>query len=304
MNDSDGARGTLFCHVRRPALIGSPGGMLMQLIAWGGDARIEAAVQAARRAGWDCLHIRKEEDLADLPESADVVLLPWPKSFLEGKLVALPGDWAAERETVLKSLPPCRLLLAGREMGECSCAGRLLHPEQDEAFLTANAELTAEGALARILRHKGRALPGRLVVVTGFGRVGRAMTRRLCAMGAFVAVCARNEGQMQAAHDLGAHPVPLAELGTMAKRADVVVNTVPARLMGRAMLEQMDRNTLLVELASAPYGIDLDAAVQLGLDVALESGLPGRYAPKDAGEALFACVRRALDGEEEESGHA
>ena len=276
----------------------------MRLIAWGGDARIEAAVQAARREGWDSLHIRKEEDLADLPESADVVLLPWPKSFREGKLVTLPGDWAAERETVLKSLPPCRLLLAGRDAGKCPCAGKLLRPEEDEVFLRRNAELTAEGALARILRHKGRVLPGRLAVVTGFGRVGRAMAQRLCAMGAFVVVCARNEGQMQAAHELGAHPVPLAELGTMAKRADVVVNTVPALLLGRPILERMDRNTLLVELASAPYGIDLDAAVQLGLEVALESGLPGRYAPKDAGEALFACVRRALDEEEEESGHA
>ena len=51
---------------------------------------------------------------------------------------------------------------------------------------------------------------------------------------------------------------------------------------------------LLIELASAPYGMNMQKAVQLGLQVCVESGLPGRYAPQDAGEALFDAMISAM----------
>ncbi len=265
----------------------------MRLVAWGGDERMKGLVQAAERAGWEAVHI--ETKSPDVPEKADVIALPWPHSFKEGKLTGT----AIEQADVVKAVGPCRAMLVGSGADEAlfQKAERIVRPGEDEEFLRFNAKLTAEGALLSILRRRHGALLGKMALITGYGRIGQEMAARLCAMGMFVVVCARNEGQMRMAHSVGAHPVPLAEMASVCAQADVIVNTVPARVFSKAMLETVRLSTPMIELASAPYGLDLDEAVRIGLEVAVESGLPGRYAPMDAGAALFACLERAVKEE-------
>ena len=47
-----------------------------------------------------------------------------------------------------------------------------------------------------------------------------------------------------------------------------------------------------MELSSAPYGIDRQAAERLGLLYRLESGIPGRYCPESAAQTLFRFLKR------------
>ena len=61
----------------------------MRLIAFGGDERMRGALVAAEQAGWETLHIEREEDVEMPPVEA--VMLPWPKSFREDKLVSAQG---------------------------------------------------------------------------------------------------------------------------------------------------------------------------------------------------------------------
>ena len=71
----------------------------MRLIAFGGDERMRGALLAAGRAGWETLHI---EDAADVPGEmppAQAVMLPWPRSFREERLISAKGG--LERERVL-----------------------------------------------------------------------------------------------------------------------------------------------------------------------------------------------------------
>lgn len=264
----------------------------MEWVAFGGDARMDGALEAARRAGHTTRHIRCEAD-AQEELQADVVLLPWPRSFREEQLL----DGQMSREAVLRRIPACRAVLMGGDVDprELPQAELCVNPQRDETFLRTNAELTAEGALFAAVSRRKRALLHATCVVTGFGRIGQALVRRLCALDAFVIVCARNEGQMRAAHQLGAHPVPLAQVTSASAQADVVFNTVPARVLGEEALSVMkERGTLVVELASAPYGLDIERAAQMGVEVTVESGLPGRYAPAEAGTALCEAMLRAL----------
>ena len=146
----------------------------MRLIAFGGDERMRGALLAAGRAGWETLHI---EDAADVPDEmppAQAVMLPWPRSFREERLISAKGG--LERERVLALIPACRAVLA-----------------------------------------------------------------------------------------------------------------------------ETARDTPIIELASAPYGLEMQKAVKLGLQVCVESGLPGRYAPLDAGEALFDALTRAMGTRKEDA---
>ena len=268
----------------------------MRLLAIGGDRRMQGAVQAARRAGWES-EWAQDGRLFDAP-SCDVVLLPWPHSFANGRLAASKGEngETPDKESVLRALPPARLALFGSGVTpeEIPQAGECADPARDELFLRRNAQLTAEGAICRVMQKMERALLGSTCLITGFGRIGQELTARLVAMGAFVIVCARSEIQMRASHAVGAHPVPLAQMAQACGAADLILNTVPARVLEREALLAVKPGTRIVELASAPYGVDLASAKEMGVLVELESGVPGRYAPLEAGEALFEVAQRHM----------
>lgn len=264
----------------------------MRLIACGGDARMLGALEAAKKAGWDTDYICRKEELESLPANADALLLPWPHSFRDGLLC---GTQIAKAD-ILKCLPACALAVhgSGIDAQELVKAERAFDPSQDEAFLRANAQLTAEGAVYRAMQRQGRALLNAAVLITGFGRIAQELTLRLAAMGAFVIVCARSETQMRRAHELGAHPVPLSGIAAACRQVEVIFNTVPAHVLGKTALDRISRVALVIELASPPYGMNVEMARHMGINVAVESGLPGRYAPMNAGAALFAALERAI----------
>lgn len=274
----------------------------MRLVAYGGDKRMEGACQAAERAGWETRRIVRETELSQAGESADIVLLPWPKSFLGDQLMnAQPGE-TISRVALMENLPRCGLLAhgAGFSEKETDRAGECFNPAQDEGFLMKNALLTAEGAVYLAMLARRGPLLGACCLVTGYGRIGRGLTLRLVAMGAFVIVCARSEEQMQKAHADGAHPIPPSGLVEAAGQADFLFNTVPARIMGAEVLEKIRPEATLMELASAPFGFDREDAVRRGIRAQIESGLPGRYAPSASGQALFqAAVSRWMEEERE-----
>lgn len=270
----------------------------MRLMICGGDARMLGAWEAAKRAGWEAESLQQAGKAAGWYDAA---LLPWPHSFTDGRLAGTEMT----KEQTLELLPPCGLVLHGggvtRE--ELACARSTFDPVHDEAFLRANAKLTAEGAIARAMGRQGRALLGCTCVITGFGRIGQELAARLVALEAFVVVCARSELQMRRAHDMGAHPLPLDRLAKACEQADVVFNTVPARIFPAAVLARLGEETLLIDLASAPYGADPETARRMRIHLAIEGGLPGRYAPMEAGAALFEAIQRRLSAcRQEEEG--
>ena len=70
------------------------------------------------------------------------------------------------------------------------------------------------------------------VLVTGYGRFGRALAQKLKTLGADVWVAARREEQRLAARSDGMRAVALSELPGLAGRMDMVLNTIPARVLG------------------------------------------------------------------------
>ena len=124
------------------------------------------------------------------------------------------------------------------------------------------------------------------VLETGYGRFGRALAVKLKMLGTDVWVAARREEQRLAARSDGMRAASLAELPALMGRVDMVLNTIPARVLGTEALAALPKGAWLLELASAPYGFDRDAAARLGLNVEVLPALPARYAPQSAARAL------------------
>ena len=162
---------------------------------------------------------------------------------------------------------------------------------RSESYLIANAALTAQGA-ADLLGREVR-LPGSEILVLGWGRVGSLTALALMDSGARVTVFARRRESRAWAGALGFAAVGPEELDGALERFDVIVNTVPAPLLDRERLERTRPEALLLELASAPGGIDAEAA-RLSRRLLSAPGLPGKYDPARAAEILLQAVYETM----------
>ena len=169
---------------------------------------------------------------------------------------------------------------------------------QNEGFLRRNAELTAEGALFSAMRAQERALMDCACLVIGWGRIGRALSERLVALGARVTVASRSERSMRRAQSRGADAVETARLSEALPGKEIVFSTPPFPVLDAKVLGNAEPNACLIDLASPPYGIDLEAAHRLGLRAWREPGLPGRFCPESAALAIAAALEEMRAGGE------
>lgn len=161
-----------------------------------------------------------------------------------------------------------------------------------EELTVGNAFLTAEGALGIAIEEYEGTLGGSRCLVTGFGRIGKALCCGLRGLGAQVDCCARKAEDLAAIRALGLRPLQYRELR---EPYDLIFNTVPARVLGAQQLSRQRRDTLILELASSPGGVDLEAASRLGLRVKALPSLPGKLSPKAAGELIKETVYNMME---------
>lgn len=152
---------------------------------------------------------------------------------------------------------------------------------QDEGCRISNAILTAEAAIAEGSRRAGCAVWGSRALVLGAGRCGQAIAERLMVLGAETIVASR---------PVVPGGIALAEIAREAPRLDLVFNTIPARVIERDFLVELNDAAVLVDIATEPGGTDFGAATALHKRAVLLPGLPGRIFPRSAGRLIADAV--------------
>ena len=168
-------------------------------------------------------------------------------------------------------------------------AWRLFPVLDDEAYQKENARLSAEGAVYYAMQQADFAFSGARCLILGYGRIGKALKTILEGLGAHVTVAARRE---ESRREAGRSAISFETLSDALPDTNLLFNTVPSPVLGTELLSKLPHSALLVELASAPYGIDLSAAAQAGLRAWGEWGIPGRYCPQSAASILFDYLER------------
>ena len=157
---------------------------------------------------------------------------------------------------------------------------------------------TAEGAVQLALEELSSTLHGAQVLILGFGRVGRLTAHRMAALGARVTVAARSYGELAWAAAYGCQTAELDTLAWELGAFSLIVNTIPAPILDEKRLSWVDPDAFLLDLASAPGGIDRAAARARGIRATHAPGLPGRTAPVTAAAAIRDAVYHILREEE------
>ena len=202
--------------------------------------------------------------------------------------------------TDARFLPLRKLLLAdGHEITDPASADMVISPPWDpsaryarrEEYQIAIARLTAEGAIALLRPETG--LSGAHILLLGYGRIARLLARELQKAGALVTAAARSGEQRAWAEAEGIEALPLDALSGALDRFDVIIGTIPAPVLTEPLLALVRKDALLLELASAPGGIDAAAAHERGLRYIRAPGLPAKYAPERAAVILRDAVYAA-----------
>ena len=278
----------------------------MRISVCGGDERSVILARRLAEAGHEvlCFCLDKAE-LPDgcrgvgFPVEEDAVILPVPAEDAHGLLNAPKGAQPCCIEHILDCAGSGAVLIGGRISAQIRSAaeqrGMAVHDYMRCPELTVkNAAVTAEGAVSELMKKTKTALCDMRVLVVGWGRIGKLLISKLSALCPAVCLMSKNSEARALASALGctalAPDCPPEVLGGF----DAVINTAPAQVIPD--LRAFKDNCILLELASAPGGIDENTAHKLGLDLSVLRGLPGHYAPESAAKAMFSAVSDILKG--------
>ncbi len=221
---------------------------------------------------------------------ADFIILPMPVTT-DGSILNAPFSRSRiTLDEVLSALKPSQKLVGGavtnevREDVESRGLSIVDYLHRDELAVY-NAVPTAEGAIQLAMEELPITIHGSRCLITGYGRVARALARRLSSLEADVTVAARKFSDIAQAESQGHTGIEMRHLDD-AGDFDVIFNTVPALIFSRERLEKLEKSTLLIDLASRPGGVDFNAAAELQVKTIWALSLPGRVAPKSAGRII------------------
>ncbi len=270
---------------------------------WGIDVPIDASEKAAGFAGVKCTDPQSAVKgsravILPLPATADGVRVPSIETNTQ-----TPHIREELRLTKLfEMLTPGTLLLAGKPNEVLKSMARdtnvkLIDYYDCEEIQIKNAIPTAEGAIALAMKELPITLYGSELTVLGYGRIGQRLASILHALGARVTVAARSQKDLTWAKIAGCTTQNITEYLDNPPAADVIFNTIPTPLLTKEVLEKLTDSTLIIELASAPGGVDLAAIRTCPQKIIRAASLPGRVAPRSAGKILFETIFRILKEE-------
>ncbi len=234
-----------------------------------------------------------------VPVAADAVILPVPAEDERGLLNAPQGAQPCRIEHILDCAGAGAVIIGGRLGAQIRAAaaqrGMQVHDYMHSpAFTARNAAITAEGAVSELMKKARTALCDMRILVVGWGRIGKLLISKLGMLCPDLYLMSRNSEARALARELGCTAIAPDCPPELQESFDAVINTAPAPVI--ADLRAFKSSCILLELASAPGGIDADAARDCELRLSVLRSLPGRYAPESAARAVHRAVTDILKG--------
>ncbi|MDF2865272.1 MAG: dipicolinate synthase subunit [Clostridia bacterium] len=154
---------------------------------------------------------------------------------------------------------------------------------------------TAEGAIATAMEMTDFTLCSANVLVMGFGRIGKILSKMLHGIGSNVYVEARKEKDLAEIRAMGYIPINLTNLSEYLNKFDIIFNTIPSTILGKEKLDIIDKKCCIIDLASSPGGIDFAYAKDIGLNVVWALALPGKVAPLSSAKYIKEAIDKILE---------
>lgn len=264
----------------------------------GGDSRMLYAMKAFEVLGFQVSSYgltERDPPLNDAACNASALVLPLPLTTDGIRLFAPLCNKDIRIDEIVDILSPGQLVAGGKlaeqtaqRIADAGCIPFDYY--LSERLTVLNAIPTAEGAIAIAVNKTAKTIFGSSCTVAGYGRIGRILARLLRNMGASVTVLARRDEALTWAEAEGGIPVPFSSPRLATDNADIIFNTIPSPWISRDIIDHTKTDTVIIDLASSPGGIDPDCAKSPSRKIVYALSLPGKVAPETSGEIIAKCV--------------
>ncbi len=227
--------------------------------------------------------IKKCGSLSQAIENSDTIVAPIPFSS-DGVNINTP--FSDEKIAIKKLLA----LLDGKKLIAGSLRQEVVNElsEKNIDFIdvmkmdelaVSNAIATAEGTIELIISNTQINIHGSKILILGFGRVGKVLAQKLKALSAYVTCAVRKKQDLAWIDVNGYNSTDINKLGKELSEFDVIINTVPSLILTDERLKYIKEDSLLIDLASRPGGIDIEAAERRKIKTIWALALPGKVSP-------------------------
>lgn len=235
------------------------------------------------------------KSMTEVLENCDLAITSIPLSK-DGKYVnAIYTDEKIEIESIFKNIKN-KIIITGnitKEIEKYIVADnniKLIDVMKLEELTVLNAIPTAEGAIQIAMEKSNITLHNSNCLILGFGRIGKILAKMLNGIGAKVYCEARKEHDIAWIESYGYNAINLKNLHQNLYKFDFIFNTIPYLILDETALKLINKECVIIDLASKPGGIDFNKANELGIKCEWALALPGKVAPKTAAKYIFDVI--------------
>ena len=277
--------------------------MLKNISIIGGDLRIVKLVQMLKKENWNITTYglekadfgwqegcKKAETLEEAIQENELILSSIPLSS-NGKTINSPfSEKTIYLDEILPKLKQ-KTLVAGNIKEKMwqqieQNGGKVIDLLKQEELTILNTISTAEGAIQIAMEETARTIHGSNVLVLGFGRVGKVVADRLQGLGAKVACEARKKSDLAWIKAYGYEPIDLQNLDENLYKYTIIINTIPSMIIDETRIKLLNKEAVVIDLASYPGGVDKEAAKRNQVKYIWALSLPGKVAPITSAEYI------------------
>ncbi|HOA55974.1 MAG: dipicolinate synthase subunit DpsA [Acetivibrionales bacterium] len=243
--------------------------------------------------------LQETDDLETAIASSDIIIGPLPCTSDNEMLNAPFHDKKIHISEVFKIMKKAQLFIAGRINGKIMQMAQAYNIRpidilEREEMAVLNAIPTAEGAIQIAMEELPVTLNGSRVLILGYGRLGKVLAKMLSGLGAEVYVATRKYSDAAWLRAYGINSVYMDGLDRYLADMDLIINTIPDKVLDQAKLELIEKESLVIDLASKPGGVDFEKAGQIGIKVIWALSLPGKVAPVTAANYMKQTIYNIL----------
>jgi dipicolinate synthase subunit A len=161
----------------------------------------------------------------------------------------------------------------------------------DDDLALKNAVPTAEGVLQMIMENTIESIYEMKILVIGYGKTAKAIEKVLCGLKAKLTVLKRD---IHAVSHEKIRVKPFSDMGIEIAEFDIILNTVPAPIIGEDILQKFRKNALFIDITTPSClekGVDIS---KYEINYHHSLGIPGRYAPKTAGKLIAEAILQKI----------
>ena len=241
-------------------------------------------------------NIKIYKDLKQALENVDVIISSIPFSR-DGLTINMPLSDNKSNRNDLMDLIKEKTLIAGtvsNDIYEKYRDVKIIDIMKNEKLAILNTIATAEGAIKEIIQNTQINIHASKIMILGFGRVGKTLTKKLEGLSAKVTVVSKEDEELAWAEAFGYRNIKLDKIINEIREYDIIINTIPHIIIDRQILEKVNKNALLLDLASDDGGIDKNTAKEYKLNLITALGIPGKIAPIATAKILKEVIYEIL----------